>query len=285
MNYNLQYEHAVSSAKYIKQTFKGIYSPQLDTAIILGSGLGEFTQQIEIIASIPYKDIPNFPAQHGNIAGHKGRLSIGKTPSNQHLLIMEGRVHYYEGYLASQVVFPIIILNCLNISNLIITNAAGGINPAFNAGDLMLITDHINLTGNHPLIGQNNDKLGPRFLDQTEPYNANLIAMAKQIATKHNICLQEGVYIGISGPTYETKAEIRAFKTLGADAVGMSTIFEVIVANYFNMKVLGISSITNLATGIATEKHQHSKILETMANNIQPFSQLIFAIISQLTTQ
>ena len=278
MQTNLMIEEGKVASDFIKISLQiDQYKPQ--TAIILGSGLGSFTKKIKIIRSVNYSDIPFFPSS--NVEGHKGCLSIGQI-KNKYILIMEGRFHFYEGYLAKEVTFPIVVFNNIGIKKIIISNASGGINQNFMVGDLMIINDHINLTGNHPLIGKNNNEYGPRFLDQTNPYCKELIQIAKDTAQTHNINPQEGVYISVSGPTYETKAEIRAFQTLGADAVGMSTVFEVIVANYFNIKVLGISSITNMATGIAKSSHQHSEVVNAANLVSDKFSSWVISIIENI---
>jgi purine-nucleoside phosphorylase len=262
MHKNITFDEAAVAAKYIEDYFQ---YPMPKTAVILGSGLGQFINKVKILKTIAYKDIPHFPQSH--VEGHKGNLTIVEIAPNKHALIMEGRFHYYEGYTPQQVVFPIVVFHLLGIQNLIVSNAAGGINQNFKQSDLMLINDHINFTGHNPLIGNNDSTIGQRFLDQTEPYNQDLLDIAKSVAERLNISYQEGVYIGVSGPTYETKAEIKAFGTMGADAVGMSTIFEVIVANYLGIRVLGISNITNMATGIAKEKHQHVNIVNS-ANQV-----------------
>lgn len=272
------HDEACVAADYIRQSFASAI-PYV--GVILGSGLGGFTQIVEVVETLEYKEIPFFPETH--VAGHKGSLSIVRLSDDKTALVMEGRFHYYEGYTPQEVTFPIVVLHLLGITQLIVSNASGGINPSFQTGGLMILNDHINFTGSHPLIGRNNSLLGPRFLDQTEPYNAQLIALAKTIASRLNIPCSEGVYIGVSGPTYETKAEIKAFGLLGADAVGMSTIFEVIMANYFGMKVLGIATITNMATGIAKVKHEHSKIVE-VANCINKhFSTWLKEIIQEIS--
>lgn len=275
---NIPNNKAQLAANYIKQHFQSEI-PKI--AVILGSGLGNFTKNVAVKETIKYAEIPYFPVSH--IEGHKGNLTIAKVGKDKSVLIMEGRFHYYEGYTPQEVTFPIAVFHYLGIKTLIVSNAAGGINPSFQVGDLMVITDHINLMGNHPLIGKNNDTLGPRFLDQTDPYNNQLINLAIAKASEQKVNLHQGVYLGISGPTYETKAEIRAFHTLGADVVGMSTIFEVIVANYFKMNVLGISCITNMATGISKFKHSHSDIVEKGKHLSEHFSKLVKEVILGIT--
>lgn len=273
---NLLIEEAHQGAQYIKQQFNLKQMPTI--AIILGSGLGDFINQVKVIASINYEDIPHFPKSY--VVGHKGRLSLAEVGSNRQVLILEGRLHYYEGFSAKQVAYPITILGVLGVKQLILSNASGGINPQFKVGDLMLIEDHINFSGDCPLIGKNDNDYGSRFLDLTQPYDKELIDLAKSTASSLNINPQQGTYIGVMGPTYETRAEIRAFRTLGADAVGMSTIYEVIVANYFKIKVLAIAAITNMATGISTEVHDHSKIVSNSLEITQKFSSWVLKISS-----
>lgn len=260
--YNLDYKSAQIAAEYI---INRLNSEIPQTAIILGSGLGTFTQKVDVIHSIPYSDIPGFPQL--DVVGHKACLSLAKLDNGKHVIILEGRCHYYEGIPISQVVFSVTTLAALNIKNLIVSNAAGGVNKSFQVGDLMIIDDHINLTGANPLIGRNNNELGPRFVDMSEPYSHEFIAIAKEKAIQIGIKPQQGTYLSVSGPTYETKAEIKAFTVLGADTVGMSTVHEVIVANYFKINVLGISCVTNMATGIATTKHDHKEVVNA-ANKV-----------------
>lgn len=231
-------------------------SPTL--GIILGSGLGSLVDKIEDKKIIPYKDIPFFP--QSQVSGHEYNLVFG-TIGKTNIVAMQGRFHFYEGYSLRELTFPIYVLKQLGIKDLIVTNACGGINPSFKPGDLMLISDHINMIGNNPLIGENDSRLGLRFPDMSEAYSKERLTFAKDIATKLNIDIKEGVYALYTGPSYETAAEIRAYKNLGADAIGMSTVPEVIVANYLNIKVLGIACITNMATGISKTKHSHEEVL------------------------
>ncbi len=274
---NILFNEATIATEYINQHFKEDIPT---TAVILGSGLGNFTQIVRVLETIKYQDIPSFPQSH--VVGHKGNLTIAEVADGKTVLIMEGRFHYYEGYTPQQVTFPITVFHLLGIKNLIVSNAAGGINPKFNVGELMIINDHINLVGAHPLRGKNNEHIGPRFLDQTEPYSYELIDLAKKIGNELGIPHQEGVYIGVSGPTYESKAEIKAFGLMGADAVGMSTVFEVIMANYYKINVLGISSITNMATGIAKTKHEHSSVVNIANMVSDKFSRWVKEIIIHL---
>jgi len=248
------YSKVNESAQFVKSRTK--YSP--DLAIILGSGLGGLVDVLEDKEIIPYSEIPGFPKS--NLQGHAGNLVFGKI-GNKEVVCMQGRFHYYEGFPMKEVTYPVYMMQLLGIKNLIVTNAAGGINSGFKPGDLMLIEDYINFIGNNPLIGENDERFGPRFPDMSEAYSKDLMAKASVIGENLGIDYKRGVYIFTNGPCFETAAEIRAFKVLGADAVGMSTVPETIVANYLGMKVLGISCITNMATGIATVKHSHEDVL------------------------
>ena len=241
-------------------------------AIILGSGLGPFAYHVEHSISIPFAEIPHFPKP--SVVGHSGLLVIG-TLHGTPIIVMQGRVHYYEGYSASEVIFPIRVLKQLGIETLIVTNAAGGIREGLQRGQLVLISNHINFTGTNPLIGKNESKFGERFFDMTEPYSERLRGLAKAAAKKHGFSLSEGVYIAVSGPSFETAAEIRAFRILGADLVGMSTVHEVIVARHMNIEVLGISCVTNLAAGIQGKPLDHYEVLETGLHVQQRFVEFL----------
>lgn len=241
------------------------------TAIILGSGLGKIADEIDGV-SIPYPEIPGFKSS--SIQGHAGNLIAGVF-CGKGIVAMQGRFHYYEGYSMQDVVYPVRVLKGLRIKNLIVTNAAGGINRDFSPGDLMLIEDHINLTGNNPLIGPNNNKLGPRFPDMSEAYSKDLIKTALSIKSS----LKKGVYAGVTGPSYETPAEIRMLRTLGADAVGMSTVSEVIAARHAGLKVLGISCISNMAAGVLDKPLDHSEVLETGRRVEKEFIELVKRIV------
>lgn len=241
--------------------------------VILGSGLGDFVNKIKNPTIIPYGEIPNF--KKVTVKGHDGNLIIG-TVGDQTVAALQGRFHYYEGNSLEEVVFPIRVLAKLGINSLMLSNAAGGINLGFNAGDLMLIQDHINLTGVNPLIGPNDESIGPRFPDMTFAYNPELNKMVEDSARELNISIQKGVYVGVTGPTYETPAEIRFFRTIGGDACGMSTVPETIIANHIGLKVVGISCITNMAAGIKNEKLSHddikgeaNKVMENFANLVE----------------
>lgn len=233
--------------------------------LILGSGLSPLAEQIEQADTIPYENIPHFPVS--GVLGHAGKLVIGQL-AGQNVLVMQGRSHFYEGYTMQHLTLPVRAMQLLGLKTLIVTNAAGGINPAFNAGDLMLITDHINLVGfggNNPLAGPNLEQFGPRFPSMTQAYSLEMLALARRAAADLGLTVQEGVYAALAGPTFETPAEIRFLHTIGADAVGMSTVPEVIVANHGGMRVLGVSSITNVAihTTSSTAKTTHEEVLET----------------------
>lgn len=225
-----------------KQYIESKISIELDYGIILGTGLGSLVKHVEIDAEIPYEDIPHFPVS--TVEMHAGKLIAG-TLSGKKVLVMQGRFHHYEGYSLQEIALPIRVMKFLNIKNLIVSNVSGGINPLFPPGTIMAITDHINLLGTTPLIGKNDDRIGPRFPDMCEPYNEELIKIAQEVAMKNKIRLERGVYASMSGPCLETKAEYRMLKILGADAIGMSTVPEVIAAVHAGMKVLGISVITD----------------------------------------
>ena len=227
-------------------------------AIVLGSGLGALAEALENREIIRYQDIPGFP--ESRVEGHAGQLVFG-TIGGKEVVAMQGRFHYYEGYTMKQVAFPVYVLRQLGVETLVLTNACGAINEKLEPGDLMLITDHINLTGTNSLIGPNDERFGTRFPDMTEVYDRELIRLSGEIAGELSIELKEGVYAFFSGPCYETAAEIRAYKSMGADVVGMSTVPEATAARYLGMRVLGIACITNMATGIAKTKHSHEEVL------------------------
>lgn len=228
-------------------------------AIILGSGLGELGEYVEKTCEINYSDIPHFPVS--TVKGHSGKLVFGKL-NGVEVVLMQGRFHFYEGYDMKKVTYPIYVFKKLGIEKIIVTNASGGINESFEPGNLMIINDFINFMGTNPLIGENDERFGERFPDMSEPYCNKLITEAKNVANELNIPYKEGVYMGCTGPSYETKAEIRAFKNFGADAIGMSTVPETIIANYLGIKVLGISCITNMATGIQKFEHSHQRVVD-----------------------
>lgn len=246
----------------IKQTADYLRSKITDipnTAIILGTGLGELANEITDKVEFPYTEIPNFPVS--TVEGHSGKLILGML-GKKRVLAMQGRFHYYEGYNMKQVTFPIRVFKELGIEYLFVSNAAGGMNPSFDVGDIMLIEDHINLFPENPLHGKNYDELGPRFPDMSEAYNKELRLLAMDVAKEKNIKLQHGVYVGLSGPTFETPAEYNYLRVIGGDAVGMSTVPEVIVANHAKMKVLAFSIITDLGVIGKIVEISHEEVQE-----------------------
>lgn len=250
-----------------------------NTAIILGTGLGELANEIEDKTDIPYTEIPNFPVS--TVEGHSGKLIIG-TLGGKKVIAMQGRFHYYEGYTMKEVTFPIRVFQALNIEYLFVSNAAGGMNSSFDVGDIMLIEDHINLFPEHPLHGKNYKELGTRFPDMSEAYNKELRLKAMEIANKKNIKLQHGVYVGLTGPTFETPAEYNYLRIIGGDAVGMSTVPEVIVANHAGMKVLAFSIITDLGVigKIVEVSHEEVQIAAKIA---QPkMAEIMRAIVQEI---
>lgn len=242
-----------------------------ETGIILGTGLGNLVTQITDKTEIPYETIPNFPVS--TVEGHSGKLIFGKL-GNTDVVAMQGRFHYYEGYDMKMVTFPVRVMHAMGIKTLLVSNASGGMHPDFEIGDLMIITDHINLFPEHPLRGKNYAELGPRFPDMSEAYSKNLIAKAKAIAAKNNIKTVEGVYVGTTGPTFETPAEYKYFRVIGGDAVGMSTVPEVIVANHCGMKCFGISIITDLGVPGKIVEVTHEEV-QQIGNSVQPYMTLI----------
>ncbi|WP_110932408.1 purine-nucleoside phosphorylase [Paenibacillus bouchesdurhonensis] len=263
------------AADYIRS--KSNVTPKL--GLILGSGLGVLAEHIDDAVSIAYQDIPYFP--QSTVEGHAGEMLIG-TVQGTSVVLMKGRFHMYEGYGPELTAFPVRVMKALGVSKLLVTNAAGGINTSYEPGDLMLISDHINMTGRNPLAGPNDPELGPRFPDMSEAYSRKLREIAKQVAYEKDIPLQEGVYVGLLGPSYETPAEIRMFRTLGADAVGMSTVSEVIVARHAGIEVLGISCISNMAAGILDQPLSHEEVIETTDRVREKFLNLVLGIIPKL---
>ncbi|HEY9361663.1 MAG TPA: purine-nucleoside phosphorylase [Chitinophagaceae bacterium] len=245
---------------------KSFYDQEPVTGIVLGSGLGNFIDEIQAEKVFDYNEIPHFPIS--TVEGHHGKFIFG-TLAGKRVIAMAGRFHYYEGYTPQEVVFPIRVMKMLGIKSLIITNAAGGVNPGFHVGDLMIINDHISFSTINPLIGKNISELGPRFPDMSEPYNKEFIQHAKRIALRLNINIKEGIYYGVTGPTFETRAEYKMIHTLGGDAVGMSTVQEVIIANHMSIPVFAVSVITDI--GIREEENiiSHEEVLHA-AKNAEP---------------
>jgi purine-nucleoside phosphorylase len=258
---NIAIEEIKQAVDYVQSRTK--HQPGI--GLILGSGLSPLAEEVEQADYIPYTDIPNFPVS--SVSGHAGRLVIGHL-AGKAVMVMQGRTHFYEGYSMQHITLPVRVMQMMGVKTLIVTNAAGGINQSFEAGDLMLIVDHINMVGlggNNPLRGPNQEEFGPRFPSMTRAYSPDLIALARKVAGQSNLTLREGVYACIAGPSFETPAEIRFLQMIGADAVGMSTAPEVIVANHGGMQVLGISSVTNITiqhTGSEAET-THEEVLKT----------------------
>lgn len=262
-----------------KEYISNVYNKKIDLAIILGTGLGSLVNSLDNKLIIKYEDIPEFPVS--TVAGHAGELIIGNI-KEKCVIAMNGRFHYYEGYSMEMVTFGIRVIKALGIRDIIITNAAGGMNPDFEAGDLMIIEDHINFMGTNPLIGKNHEELGPRFPDMSEAYNRELIILAEKSAEELGYKIKKGVYAAVTGPNYETPAELRMLRLLGGDAVGMSTVPEVIAANHMSMRVLGISCITDMAIADNLEPLDHKKVLET-ANKAQiKFVSIVKMIIEKI---
>ena len=256
------------AVKFLQKEYK--HAPQV--GIVLGSGLGNFTDEIDIEKEVAYKNIPHFPVS--TVEGHKGKLVFGKL-NGKRVVVMAGRFHFYEGYDVPDVVFPIRVLKLLGIKTLLLSNAAGSVNPGYKVGDIMIINDHISLFMPNPLIGKNVDEFGPRFPDMSEPYKKELIQKAKEIAARNNYDVKEGVYVGVTGPTFETRAEYKLIKVAGGDAVGMSTVQEAIVAGHMGLHVFAMSVITDIGLrddGLITT---HEEVLEA-ARHAEPKLAAIF---------
>jgi purine-nucleoside phosphorylase len=269
------FERLTEATNYLKKYCSS--SPKI--AVVLGSGLGNFTNEIGVEHEIPYEQIPNFPVS--TVEGHHGKLIFGSI-SGKPIIAMAGRFHFYEGYSPEDVVFPIRVLKFLGIETLLISNAAGGVDPQLKVGDLMIITDHISMATINPLLGKNDDRLGPRFPDMSEPYKKELVEKAKAIAQRLDITVKEGVYFGVTGPTFETRAEYKMIHVLGGDAVGMSTVQEVIAACHMNMDVFAMSVITDV--GIREEENTitHEEVLEAAHAAEPKFSALFKELILQI---
>jgi purine-nucleoside phosphorylase len=270
------YARAMAAAGYIKSLTS--LEPRL--GLILGSGLGDFADKVENATSIPYSKIPNFPIS--TVPGHSGKLVLG-TISGIPVAVMQGRVHSYEGYSTREITFPTRVLGILGVERLIITNAAGGINTNYGQGAIVAISDHINLTGTNAVLGPNEPRFGNRFFDMTHAYSPALRQRARDEAEKQGWKLDEGVYVAVLGPSYETPAEILAFRTLGADLVGMSTVHEVTVARHMGIEVLGLSVVTNMAAGVLDQTINHEEVMEIGQRIAGQFTSLLTALIPQLT--
>lgn len=268
----LSFEQIEAAAAYIQG--KTEVAPEV--GLILGSGLGVLADLVENPVTIAYSEIPHFP--QSTVEGHAGELLIG-TIQGRGVVLMKGRFHMYEGYGPQMTAFPVRVMKAIGVKQLLVTNAAGGVNTSYVAGDLMLISDHLNMTGTNPLMGANDAKLGPRFPDMSVAYSKRLRKVAHEVAAKHSFTFREGVYAGLLGPSYETPAEIRMLRTLGADAVGMSTVSEVIVARHAGIEVLGISCISNMAAGILDQPLSHEEVMETAEKVREQFLKLVLDII------
>ena len=268
-------EKILSAAEFIRTRT----SLRPDIGLILGSGLGDFADTLEDAVRIPYSEIPNFPVP--TVPGHSGSLVFGRK-CGRTVVVLQGRIHYYEGLSQQEITLPVRVLSALGVKTLVLTNACGGVNLSFRPGDLMLISDHINFSGANPLIGPNLDAFGPRFPDMSDLYTASLRAAIKEKAAAAGISLQEGVYAMYSGPNYETPAEIRMFRILGADTVGMSTVPEALVAGQCGMQVVGISCITNMAAGVLPVKLSHAEVVETAALVHDKFQNLLDIVLTVL---
>ena len=250
-----------------------------DVAVVLGSGLGDFANRLTGATAIPYGDLPNWPAS--NVIGHEGKLVVG-TLGGKRVAALSGRVHFYEGHDLRTVSFAARVIGRLGVKVLILTNAAGGINVALKPGTLMVMDDHINLLGSNPLVGANEDAFGARFPDMSEVYSKRLRGIADEVARQQGLAIGHGVYVAVHGPSYETPAEIRAFRTMGADAVGMSTVPEAIVARHMGIEVLGISCITNAAAGVLPQPLNHDEVMEVARQVRGAFAALLEGIIGRL---
>ncbi len=263
------------SVKFLRKQYKS--TPQV--GIVLGSGLGNFTEEITIEKEVAYEDIPHFPVS--TVEGHKSKLFFGKL-GGKTVVAMAGRFHFYEGYRAQDIVYPIRVMKLLGIETLLLSNAAGAVNPLYKVGDLMIIKDHVSFFTPNPLVGKNLAEFGPRFPDMSEPYKKHLIEKAKNIAAKNNFEVKEGIYVAVTGPTFETRAEYKMIHILGCDVVGMSTVQEAIVANHMGLQVFAISVVTDVGLGGEENKITHEEVLEA-ARHAEPklatiFKELVAAI-------
>ena len=268
------WEQVQETINYIKE--KTNFTPEY--GVILGSGLGSFTDDILIEYTLPYTEIPNFPVS--TVQGHKGALVFG-TIGDKKVVAMQGRFHYYEGYDMKQVTFPVRVMKYLGVTKLVVSNASGGVNPNYEVGSIVLITDHINMMPEHPLRGKNEDRFGPRFVNMSEPYSKAMIAKAKTIAKDNNIIVQDGVYMGLQGPTFETLSEYRMVKNIGADCVGMSTVPEVIVARHMDLETFGLSVITDMGDEANIEEVNHAEVLKAAEKAEPHVRKLIKELIQQ----
>ena len=275
MSTSSYYEQVQSAAERIRSTWSTFPA----TAVVLGSGLGDFASSLDRATSMPYGDIPNWPVS--NVVGHEGRLVIGEAEGRP-IAALSGRAHFYEGYDLRTVTFATRVLGVLGVKTLILTNAAGGINSGFAPGDLMVIDDHINLLGSSPLTGPNDERFGVRFPDLTHVYSPRLRRLAHEVGAAQGLTLRHGVYAACHGPSYETPAEVRYLRIIGADAVGMSTVPEAIVARHMGVEVLGLSCITNFAAGVLPQPLNHDEVLETAKRVREAFTALLNGVIARI---
>ncbi len=278
MNDTLGYEAASQTAAWLEEKLDG----PVEMGLILGSGLGSLADGFQDAQVFDYEDIPNFPVS--TVEGHAGRLVVG-TFRGRRVVAMQGRFHFYEGWGLDKVTFPVRVFKLLKCTHMIVTNSSGGINVDWTPGDLMLITDHINLTGANPLMGHNDERFGPRFPDMSDAYNLELRRHVIRTARNLNIRLRTGVYAGVLGPSYETPHEIKMMRRMGADAVGMSTVPEVIVANHMGMKVVGISCITNMAAGVSAQPLTHEEVTENANKAHERFASLLGEVVSTIPAE
>ena len=249
------WEQVQETVSYIKE--KTNFTPEY--GVILGSGLGSFTDDMKIEFTLPYGEIPNFPVS--TVQGHKGALVFG-TIGTKKVVAMQGRFHFYEGYSMKEVTFPVRVMKYLGVEKLIVSNASGGVNPNYSVGEIVILKDHVNMMPEHPLRGKNDERFGPRFVNMSEPYSKKMIAKAKELAQNLNIEVKDGIYLGLQGPTFETLAEYNMVKNIGADCVGMSTVPEVIVARHMEMETFGLSVITDMGDENNIETISHDEVLE-----------------------
>lgn len=268
-------EYIKEASQYVKNHIKS--TPKI--GIILGSGLGDLADQVKDKIIVKYSDVPYLPVS--TVKGHAGQFVFGKL-GEKDVVMMQGRFHYYEGNKMGDLALPIYIMKMIGVEELIVTNAAGGVNVSFKPGDLMLIKDHINFAGNNPLIGKNVDEMGERFPDMSSAYNKELFELSKNVSKKIGVDVVEGTYFMMTGPSYETPAEIKMIRILGGDAVGMSTVPEVIAANHCKIKVIGISCITNMAAGILEQPLNHKEVIETSNKVKDKFIRLVSEIVKEL---
>ncbi|TDD96998.1 purine-nucleoside phosphorylase [Flavobacterium cellulosilyticum] len=261
------WEQVQETVNYIKE--KTNFTPEY--GIILGSGLGSFTDEIQIEYTLPYSEIPNFPVS--TVQGHKGALVFG-TIGTKKVVAMQGRFHFYEGYSMKEVTFPVRVMKYIGVDKLVVSNASGGVNSDYEVGSIVILNDHINMMPEHPLRGMNDDRFGPRFVNMSEPYSRKMIEKAKELALNLNIKVQDGIYLGLQGPTFETLAEYKMVKKIGADCVGMSTVPEVIVARHMKLETFGLSVITDMGDENSIESISHDEVLEA-AKKAEPNVRLL----------